>query len=130
MINLTPCPAVMNLRMSKGNARALGSLLLASLMVLSVAVAKARDADQQRETLRSEALGGSATSAYLLSQREEAENNVIDALFWLRLSAELGNCDATRDLHTTYRNKQVPPGWLAEWKTRAQACEQRPNNPE
>jgi hypothetical protein len=118
-------------RTSIGNATPIRSLLLfATSIVLSLAATNASIADQGKERLRSEALGGSANSAYLLSQREEAENNVVDALFWLRLSAELGSCDAIRDLHIVYRNKQVPPEWLLNWKMRLHACERSPTNPE
>lgn len=63
---------------------------------------------QETECIRRQALSGNADAAYWLGKHFSYGGNLGDNVFWTRLSAEYGNCNATKAYLNTLRPKNAP----------------------
>lgn len=75
------------------------------------------------EALRLRALGGDSESSFRLSEIYGDDNKLLDLHFWLRLSAEQGNCRALEELHRLERWTTMWKSTADRWPLRAQELE-------
>jgi hypothetical protein len=64
------------------------------------------------------ALAGDSAIAYELFESAMAYNNVVDALFWIRVGAEHGDCKCIREIERMLRSSSRGPEAAAKWEAR------------
>lgn len=64
------------------------------------------------------ALAGDSAIAYELFESAMAYNNLVDALFWIRVGAEHGDCKCIREIERMLRSSSKGPEAAAKWETR------------
>jgi hypothetical protein len=83
---------------------------------------------QMLEALRHRALTGDGKAARNMSDHHFANNEIEDGIFWLRLSAEIGDCDSQKRLSDLYARRTDAVGHkFAERRRVDDGCDPTPH---